>query len=110
MAFDEVLAERVRGALSSVPDVAERRMFGGLAFMVSGHMACGILGDELMLRLGNEDAGRALDEPHTRPMDFTGRPMRSMLFVERAGVEADEALNAWVDRGVDFARSLPPKA
>ena len=109
MAYDEKLAQRVREALGVEPAVTERKMFGGLAFMISGHMACGIVKDELMLRLGAEGAERALERPHVRPMDFTGRPMTGMVFVAGAGVRG-AALEDWVARAVGFARSLPPKA
>ena len=109
MAYDEVLAQRIRAALAEVPDVLERRMFGGMAFMVSGHMACGVVGDELMVRLGADGADSALDEHHTRPMDFTGRPLRSMVYVERGGIAADGDLRRWVHKGVAFAQSLPPR-
>jgi TfoX/Sxy family transcriptional regulator of competence genes len=109
MAFDEALGDRVAAALARVPDVREQRMFGGVAFMVGGHMTVGIVGDELMVRLGEEDADAALDEPHVRPMDFTGRPMRTMVFVEPAGIASDEALGAWVERALAFVARLPPK-
>src|SRR5215467_6737399 len=107
MAFDERLADRVRGALADVPDVSERRMFGGLAFLVGGHMACGVVGADLMLRLGDADA--ALDRPHVRPMDFTGRPMRTMAYVAADGIVSDKELEQWVEQAVEFARALPPK-
>ncbi|HYP56099.1 MAG TPA: TfoX/Sxy family protein [Solirubrobacterales bacterium] len=109
MAFDEALAERVREALVGRAEVSERRMFGGIAFMVAGKMAVGIVGDDLMVRLGAEDAERALAEPHVRPMDFTGRPMKNMVFVDSRGTASDQDLAAWVDAGADFAASLPPK-
>ena len=109
MAFDEGLANRAREALAGEDGVTERKMFGGLAFMVDGHMACGILGEELMLRLGDEGADAALDRPHVRPMDFTGRPMHSMVFVEPAGVRDDASLRGWVGEAVAFVRTLPPK-
>lgn len=109
MAFDEALAERVRDALAPRADLTARKMFGGLAFMIGGNMALGVLGDELMVRLGPEDAERALAEPHTRPMEFTGKPIKGMVLVDSAGTEADEDLGAWVDAGADFAASLPPK-
>jgi TfoX/Sxy family transcriptional regulator of competence genes len=80
------LAERVRAVLADVPEVSERKMFGGVASMVSGHMACGIVGEELMLRLGDAAADSALDMPHIRPMDSTGGPMQSMVFVDPAGI------------------------
>jgi TfoX/Sxy family transcriptional regulator of competence genes len=84
-------------------------MFGGLAFLVNGNMACGIVGDDLMVRLGEDGADAALEDPHTRPMDFTGRPMKSMVYVAPAGFAREQELRAWVDRGVAYARSLPPK-
>lgn len=109
MAFDEALAERVREALVGRAEVSERRMFGGIAFMVAGNMAVGIVGDDLMVRLGPDDAERALAEPHVRPMDFTGRPMKNMVFVGTQVTASDEDLAAWVDAGADYASSLPPK-
>jgi hypothetical protein len=84
-------------------------MFGGLAFMIAGNIACGIVGSDLMLRLGDDGAGAALDQPHVRPMDFTRRPMRSMVYVAAAGVETDDALREWVKKAVGFASGLPPK-
>jgi TfoX/Sxy family transcriptional regulator of competence genes len=109
MAFDDRLAIRVRDALAEIPDVSERRMFGGLAFLVGGHMACGIVGRDLMLRLGEAGADAALDRPHVRPMDFTGRPMRTMVYVAAEGIVADPALEHWVARAVEHVRALPPK-
>ena len=85
MAYDEALAERTRDALTGRESVSERKMFGGLAFMVGGNMACGVIGEDLMVRLEAEDAERALSEKHTRPMDFTGRPMKGFLYVAPAG-------------------------
>ena len=84
-------------------------MFGGLAFMLRGYMCCGVLKDELVLRLGPEGAEQARREPHTREMDFTGKPMKSMVIVRPAGCASDEALGDWVRRAADFAASLPPK-
>jgi TfoX/Sxy family transcriptional regulator of competence genes len=109
MAYDEALADRIRDALADRDDVTERKMFGGLAFLLSGNMCCGVIGSEAMLRLGEDDADAALDEPHTRRMDFTGRPMRSMVYVSAAGLEDGPALESWVDRAVAFAETLPPK-
>ena len=108
MAYDEKLADRVRDVLETENGVTERKMFGGLAFMVRGHMACGILGDELMLRLGASEAQRALERPHVRPMDFTGRPMAGMVFVGPEGLRR-VALGRWVGRAVAFVATLPPK-
>jgi TfoX/Sxy family transcriptional regulator of competence genes len=90
-------------------DLSERKMFGGIAFMVGGNMAVGVIGDDLMVRLDPADAEKALTEPHTRPMDFTGRPMKNMIYVDSTGTEAEEDLAGWVEAGADFAASLPPK-
>ncbi len=108
MAYDEKLANRVRDILEGDPGVSERKMFGGIAFMVDGNMACGIAGDELMLRLGAEGAEAALRKPHVRPMDFTGRPMKGMVFVETPGLRG-ASLGRWVTAATTFARTLPPK-
>ncbi len=108
MAYDEQLADRVRDVLVTEHGVTERKMFGGLAFMVRGHMACGIVGNELMLRLGVDGAESALARPHVRRMDFTGRPMKGMVFVEPAGVRG-VALRRCLRDAVGFVASLPPK-
>lgn len=109
MAFDEALADRVRDVLAPRADLSERKMFGGIAFMIGGNMGVGIVGDDLMVRLDPGDAERAQAEPDTRPMDFTGKPMKGMVFVDSAGTAADDDLASWVDAGADFAASLPPK-
>jgi TfoX/Sxy family transcriptional regulator of competence genes len=109
MAFDEGLAERLRALLERVPDVREQRMFGGLAFLVGGHMACGVVGDELMLRLGQAGADAALEQPDVRAMDFTGRPMTTMVFVAPAGIESQPALERWVRQAVAHVGQLPKK-
>ena len=109
MAYDEALAARIRQALAPRPDIDERKMFGGLAFMLRGNMCCGVAGETLMLRLGNDGAAAALREPHTRPMDFTGKPLKSMVYVEPAGIAAPEDLNRWVNRAADFTATLPLK-
>jgi TfoX/Sxy family transcriptional regulator of competence genes len=108
VAYDEKLADRVRVVLAGESGLIERRMFGGLAFMVNGNMACGIVKDELMLRLGAEGAEAALAEPHIRQMDFTGRPMTGMVYVGPEGLGHQE-LRSWVEQAAAFARSLPPK-
>jgi hypothetical protein len=108
VAYDENLAERVRSILVADASFSERKMFGGLAFMLDGHMCCGIVGDELMLRLGPDGADAALERPHVRPMDFTGHPMSSMVYVAQEGLHAG-ALRNWVEAAAAFARTLPPK-
>jgi TfoX/Sxy family transcriptional regulator of competence genes len=109
MAFDEALADRIRDLLAARSEVSERRMFGGIAFMVAGNMAVGVIEDDLMVRLDPAEAEVALAEPNTRPMDFTGKPMKGMVYVDPDGTTSDEDLGPWVDAGADFASSLPPK-
>ena len=109
MAFDEALADRVRDVLAARSELSERRMFGGIAFMLAGNMAVGVIGEDLMVRLDPADAEKALAEPHTRPMDFTGKPMKKMVYVDSEGTASDADLASWVDAGADYASSLPPK-
>ncbi len=109
MAYDAGLAERIREILADRHDVSERKMFGGLAFMIRGHMSVGIVKDELMVRVAPEDHHTLLQRPHARPMDFTGRPMRGFLFIAAPGFEADADLERWVGHGLKHALSLPPK-
>src|SRR3954471_12493369 len=108
MAYDETLADRIRDVLADTTGVTEQKMFGGLAFMVRGQMVCGVVRDDLMLRLGPDEATTALSRPHVRPMDFTGRPMKSMVYVEPAGTEG-EPLEDWVRAALPHADQLPPK-
>lgn len=108
MAYDELLAERVRELLQADPAYREQKMFGGLCFLLDGNMCAGIVGDRLMLRLGDEGAAAALARPHVAAMDFTGRPMHSMVYVEQAGLRG-AALERWVGQAVTYARTLPPK-
>lgn len=107
MAYDEGLAERVRARLLARDGYSERKMFGGICFMLNGNMSCGVVKDDLMLRLNPELAAEALKDKDVREMDFTGRPMKGMVYVGRAGWEAD--LKKWVDLAADFATSLPAK-
>jgi TfoX/Sxy family transcriptional regulator of competence genes len=109
MAYDENLAGRVRVLLAEQAELTERKMFGGLAFMVRGNMCCGVAGDELMVRVGPEQYAAALAQPHAREMDFTGRSMTGMVMVAAEGLAIDESLEQWVRQGVTFASSLPPK-
>src|SRR5918995_4683218 len=108
MAYDEHLAARVRALLADRTDVVERKMFGGLTFMVSGRMCCGVNRDELIVRLDPEREEKALARPHARPMDFAGRPMRGFVTVRPEGLEGDR-LEQWVQDAVARAESLPPK-
>ena len=109
MAYDEGLAQRIRELLEEEPALTEKRMFGGVAFLVGGKMAVGIVKDELMVRVGPEAHAASLAEPHVRPMDFTKRPMKGFVFVAPAGFEDDADLARWVARGLRVAASLPPK-
>jgi len=109
MAFDEGLAERLREMLGDRDDVAEQRMFGGIAFMVGGNMCVGITGDDLMVRVGNEVYADTLDEPHVRPMDFTGKPLKGFVYVEPDGYAEDNDLRSWLDRALAFVATLPAK-
>ncbi len=109
MAYDSELSDRVRTALEGHPGLTERKMFGGIAFMLNGNMCCGVINDDLMVRVGPEGFEDALAQPHARPMDFTGRPMKGFVFVGAEGTQTATTLKRWVLRGVAFAGSLPSK-
>jgi TfoX/Sxy family transcriptional regulator of competence genes len=109
MAYDETLASRVREILSSVAGFSEKKMFGGLCFLIHGNMCCGVLKNELVLRLDPELARETLSGPHTRPMDFTGRPMKGFVFIEGAGLRTDRQLRELASMALAFAQSLPRK-
>jgi TfoX/Sxy family transcriptional regulator of competence genes len=109
MAYDEALAERIRQVLAGEPDVTERKMFGGIAFMVGGNMACGVIKDDLMVRVGPDAHDAAVAEPHVRPMDFAHRPMQGYVYVDPDGVRSAEDLARWVRAGVVLAVSLTSK-
>jgi len=110
MAYDEGLAERIRGILADRPHVSEKKMFGGIAFMIRGHMSVGIVKDDLMVRVGSEEHDNLVRQPHARPMDFTGRPMRGFVYVASPGLETDVDLERWLGHGLKYAESLPAKA
>ena len=109
MAFDEKLAERVRRQVGKRNGLSEKKMFGGLAFLVHGNMSCGIHGNELIVRIDPQTTESALAEPGTRIFDITGRPMNGWLLVGAAGLKDEAALGKWVRRGLDYAASLPKK-
>lgn len=109
MAYDEGLAQRIREVLGERPGLVEKKMFGGIGFMLQGNMACGVLKGELIVRVGPERYEEALTKPHTRPFDFTGRLMKGWVMVASDGYESDDDLKGWVQQGVDFALSLPAK-
>jgi TfoX/Sxy family transcriptional regulator of competence genes len=112
MAFDEKLADRIRSIFGEREDVAERKMFGGLAFLCRGRMCCGIVGSDLMVRVPDDEYEAILNERHVRPMDFTGRPLRGFVYVSRPGFRTLAALRAWLARGDRAAKqkARPPKA
>ncbi len=109
MSYDESIAGRVRSALAGRDDVTEKKMFGGLAFLVSGHMCCGVLGADLVVRIGPASYPAALKEPHVREMDFTGRALKGLVYVGSHGISSEKSLRRWVDRGLEFVASLPRK-
>lgn len=108
MAVDAKLAQRIRKALGSVP-FAEKKMFGGIAFMSRSYMFAGIVGDTLMVRIGPERYAEALALPHVREMDFTGRPMKGYVFVDPPGIKKDRDLKHWLTISEAFVRTLPDK-
>jgi len=110
MAFDEQLAARIRRRLGKKPGLTEKRMFGGLAFLLNGNMCCGVHGDEMIVRLDPADTEQALREKHTRVFDLSGgRPMKGWLLVQPKGLATAAGLGKWVDTGVAYAASLPAK-
>ncbi len=109
MGYDAKIADRLRGLLANRTNVVEKRMVGGLSFVVNGHMCCGVAGSALMVRVGPDGRDQALTEPHVRPMEMGGRPVRGFVLIDPEGFSADAALAAWVRRGLDFIESLPAK-
>jgi hypothetical protein len=110
MAYDEILARRVREVLRTEPHMTERRMFGGLAFLIGGHMCCGVVRDDLMVRVGAKRYEAALERAHVREMDFTGRPLRGMVFVSAGGLRTARALRGWITRALQAAAEEPPRS
>lgn len=109
MAYDEGLAQRIREQLGTRPDMTEKKMFGGLCFMIAGHMAFGIIKDELMARVGPDQYHESLSDKHAKEMDFTGKAMKGMIYVTPEGLRDDQDLKVWLDTCLTFIRSLPPK-
>lgn len=109
MAFDTALADRIRRHLFARNDVTERKMFGGLCFMVGGHMCCGVERANLMLRVGSERYAAALKKPHARPMDFTGKPLTGFVYVSLDGVKTTRQLDGWLALALANVESLPAK-
>jgi len=109
MTYNEETTERLRGELRATPDVIEKKMFGGVSFLLGGNMAVGVVGDDLCVRVGPEAFDATVQLPGARIMDFTGWPMKGWVFVAPEGFTDDESLAAWVKRGTDYAKRLPRK-
>jgi TfoX/Sxy family transcriptional regulator of competence genes len=109
VAYDEALAQRVRDMLGDNPDITERKMFGGIAFMLSGNMAVGVRQEDLMVRVDPIDHEQALAQPGARQADMGSRPMKGWLLVGPDATAEDSGLEEWIARGLDFAVGLPPK-
>ncbi|QGQ21685.1 TfoX/Sxy family protein [Gimesia benthica] len=109
MAYDEALADRIHQLLCRRAGYSQRKMFGGICFLLNGNMCCGVTGTNLMLRLGEKNAAQALQEPFTHEMDFTGKVMKSMIYVKAEGTQEDIDLKEWVNQAVKFVRTLPDK-
>ena len=109
MAFDEGVAQRIREGLADRPDIREKKMFGGIAFMHSGHMCCGVVGDVLMARVGPDAYADVLARPNTREMDFTGRALKGFVYVDPPGFAEDSQLREWIDLWASVTGSLPAK-
>jgi hypothetical protein len=109
MGYDKGLAERVRALLKVKTGFGEKNMFGGVCFLLRGNMACGVLNDDLIVRVGKEKYEKALQMPHTRQFDITGRPMNGWVMVSAEGHKKKRDLAAWVERGSAFALTLPAK-
>lgn len=109
MAFDERLAERIRGSLGRRKGLAEKKMFGGIAFLLNGNMCVGVHKSELIVRLAPEETDAALAQLHTRRFDLTGRPMKGWILVEQAGLNTDAKLGKWVQVAAKYAAALPAK-
>jgi len=109
MAHDEGLAQRIRERLDGRPDVVEKRMFGGVCFLLRGNMSCGVYKDKLIVRVGPEAHEAALSREHVSPFDITGRPMKGWIMVEPPGSAEDDTLERWISQGLGFAGTLPAK-
>ena len=109
MPYDELLAARMRAAIGPLPNLEEKKMFGGVGFILNGNLACGVHKNDMIVRVGPEKYEEALSRPHTRVFDMTGRPMAGWVVIEPAGCASESDLKGWVEQGLAFARSLPGK-
>lgn len=109
MAYNTKLAERIDNVLNGVPNVVQKKMFGGVVFMVRNHMCVGVVGDVLMARVGPDQYEKCLEKKHASEMLFTGKPMKGMIYVESNGIKSEEQLTKWVERCLYFVSTLPDK-
>jgi hypothetical protein len=109
MAFNPELATRIRARLKTQAGITEKKMFGGLSFLLNGNMCCGVHGEEMIVRLDPGETDAALSRPNVRRFDLTGRPMKGWVLVAANGLASDSDLGSWVDRAAGYASSLPPK-
>jgi hypothetical protein len=109
MPYDKGLAQRVRETLEEEPGFDEKKMFGGVCFLLFGNMVCGIIRDDLIVRVGADKYEETMKLPHTRKFDLTGRPLRGWVMVLSVALDSDEDLNDWVQQAISFVRTLPPK-
>ncbi|HJZ50146.1 MAG TPA: TfoX/Sxy family protein [Roseiflexaceae bacterium] len=109
MAYDETLAQRIRAALPDLPGLTEKKMFGGIGFLINGNMACGVNGNDLIVRISPDTYAAAIAQPYVRVFDMTGRPMKGWIVVDSDGLHSADELKHWVQQGVAFAESLPAK-
>ena len=109
MVYDELLATRIKAALGPLPGLEEKKMFGGVGFLLNGNMACGVHKNNLIVRIGAATYFKALTHPNTLPFDMTGKPMAGWIMVEPKGCEKEDDLKAWVRQGLEFAMTLPNK-
>lgn len=109
MAYDEKLAERVRDLLNDKRGYVEKKMFGGICFMLYGNMVCGVVGDKLMARVGKENYLKLLKRKYADPMDITGKPLKGLLFVYAGGIKTKKNLQFWLDQCLEFVEPLPKK-
>lgn len=107
--YEAQTVERVRRMLSENPNIVEKRMIGGLSFLLNGNMCCGVTGNALMIRVGREGLEQALAQPYVRRMEFAGRPLAGFICVSPEGYQSDADLAKWVQQGLDFAATLPLK-
>ena len=109
MPYSESLASRIRDVLAGRHGITERKMFGGIAFMLHGNMCVGVWNTSMIARLGREQAAAALEAPHVVEFDITGRPMKGWVVIEAEGIDTDKQLHGWIEGAVEFVGTLPRK-